>query len=242
MKILTHLLSTACLLGSVLSAGSLDKSFVMTAREPVIAGNTVLAAGTYVWKLLDSPSNLHIVEISNQKTGHVETTILALPKYRAVASQTNEVHFWETPSGVPPAVHTWFYPGDNFGQEFAYPKELIASFHPVAAHQALLVDRSVAAVLPPQSEPAKPLQLARVHAPVAKLATAALPAEAQQGSWAVVGGGAAAPTPAKHSHTIWDSVKNLPFTATLAPLIGLIGLVSLALFLMSYLKRHKQFS
>jgi hypothetical protein len=35
-----------------------------------------------VWKLLDSPSNRHIVEISNQETRRVEATILALPNYR----------------------------------------------------------------------------------------------------------------------------------------------------------------
>ena len=30
--------------------------------------------------------------------------------------------FWETPADQPTAVRAWFYPGDNFGQEFAYPK------------------------------------------------------------------------------------------------------------------------
>jgi outer membrane biosynthesis protein TonB len=30
---------------------------------------------------------------------------------------------WETPAGQPAALRAWFYPGDNFGQEFAYSKE-----------------------------------------------------------------------------------------------------------------------
>ena len=31
--------------------------------------------------------------------------------------------FWEVPAGQPKALRAWFYPGDNDGQEFAYPKE-----------------------------------------------------------------------------------------------------------------------
>jgi hypothetical protein len=33
-----------------------------------------------------------------------------------------EFQWWETPAGQPRALRAWFYPGDNFGQEFAYPK------------------------------------------------------------------------------------------------------------------------
>ena len=30
--------------------------------------------------------------------------------------------FWEVPAGQPKALRAWFYPGEEFGQEFAYPK------------------------------------------------------------------------------------------------------------------------
>jgi len=32
------------------------------------------------------------------------------------------IHFEERPSDQPEAIHSWFYPGDNFGLEFVYPK------------------------------------------------------------------------------------------------------------------------
>ena len=32
------------------------------------------------------------------------------------------LEFWETPEGNPVALRSWFYPGDNRGFEFPYPK------------------------------------------------------------------------------------------------------------------------
>lgn len=34
-----------------------------------------------------------------------------------------EIRFMETAAGTPPAVKTWWYPGDRAGYEFIYPKE-----------------------------------------------------------------------------------------------------------------------
>ena len=50
------------------------------------------------------------------------TTILAIPNYRLQPTGKTVFTFWETPPGQPKALRAWFYPGDNFGQEFAYPK------------------------------------------------------------------------------------------------------------------------
>ena len=34
----------------------------------------------------------------------------------------NIISFEERAAGAPEAVRAWFYPGDNFGHEFVYPK------------------------------------------------------------------------------------------------------------------------
>ncbi len=107
-------------------ADTWDKMTYMTINERVIAGNKVLEPGTYVWKLLDSPSDRHIVQIFNKDQTHLEETILAIPNYRLQPTGKTSFAFWETPAGVPKAVRAWFYPGDNFGQEFQYPKKLVA--------------------------------------------------------------------------------------------------------------------
>ena len=73
-------------------------------------------------KLLDSPSNRHIVQIFNADETQLQTTVLAIPNYRLEPTGKTQFQFWETPPGQPKALRAWFYPGDNFGQEFAYPK------------------------------------------------------------------------------------------------------------------------
>src|SRR5436305_7284124 len=57
---------------------------------------------------------------------HVEETLLAIRGSRLQPAGNPQCAFWETPAGVPKAVRAWFYPGDNYGQEFAYPKQLVA--------------------------------------------------------------------------------------------------------------------
>jgi hypothetical protein len=73
-------------------------------------------------KLMDSPSNRHIVQIFNEREDQLQTTVLAIPNYRLQPTGNTEFQWWETPAGQPKAMRAWFYPGDNFGQEFAYPK------------------------------------------------------------------------------------------------------------------------
>ena len=53
---------------------------------------------------------------------HLITTILAIPNERVRPTGKSVFAFWEVPAGQPKALRAWFYPGDNFGQEFAYPK------------------------------------------------------------------------------------------------------------------------
>lgn len=83
----------------------------------------VLPAGTYVFKLLDSQSDRHIVQILNADETHVYSTILAIPNYRLKATDKTVMTFAERATGDPQAIRAWFYPGDNSGQEFVYPKK-----------------------------------------------------------------------------------------------------------------------
>ncbi len=99
-----------------------NKKTILTVNEPIQLPNKVLPPGKYVMKLLDSPSNRHIVQVFNGDESQLQTTILAIPNYRLEPTGKTQFQFWETPPGQPKAMRAWFYPGDNFGQEFAYPK------------------------------------------------------------------------------------------------------------------------
>ncbi|NTW37728.1 MAG: hypothetical protein HGB17_16770, partial [Syntrophobacteraceae bacterium] len=81
-----------------------------------------MPAGTYVFKLLDSRTDRHIVQIFNERQDHVFSTILAIPNYRLRATDKTVITFRERPAGQPEALRAWFYPGNNWGQEFVYPK------------------------------------------------------------------------------------------------------------------------
>ena len=99
-----------------------NKKTILTVNEPIQVPGKVLQPGKYVMKLLDSPSNRHIVQIFNEREDQLQTTILAIPNYRLQPTGSTEFQWWEVPAGQPRALRAWFYPGDNFGQEFAYPK------------------------------------------------------------------------------------------------------------------------
>jgi hypothetical protein len=99
-----------------------NKKTILTVNEPIQVPGKVLQPGKYVMRLMDSPANRHIVQIFNEREDQLQTTVLAIPNYRLQPTGKTEFQWWETPAGQPKAMRAWFYPGDNFGQEFAYPK------------------------------------------------------------------------------------------------------------------------
>jgi len=192
-----------------------NKKTVLTVSEPIQVPNQVLPPGTYVIKLLDSPSDRHIVQIFNADENHLFTTILAIPNYRIQPTGKTVFSFWETPPGQPKALRAWFYPGDNFGQEFAYPKSAAAQIAAVTRQTVPTTEATQPAELPqaevtqtqPEPQPQEVAQNTPPRQPVAAPAPEPAPAPV------------AAAVP-----------QELPKTASPYPLIGFAGLFSLGLF------------
>jgi len=105
-----------------LRADDWDKATKVTFSESVQVPGKVLPAGTYVFKLLNSAADRHIVQIFNEDHSQLITTVLAIPNQRLEASGKTILTYHERPADQPMALAAWFYPGDTFGQEFAYPK------------------------------------------------------------------------------------------------------------------------
>lgn len=120
------ILMTLCVLGALIvpkaRADEWDKKTTLTFNEPVQVPGTTLSAGTYVFKLADS-SDRTIVQIWNEDETRLITTILAIADYREKTPDKTIVSFDERPTGQPEALKAWFYPGDNSGVEFVYPKQ-----------------------------------------------------------------------------------------------------------------------
>ncbi len=193
-----------------------NKKTILTVNEAIQVPNKVLPPGKYVIRLLDSPSDRHIVQIFNADETHLETTILAIPNYRLEPTGKTVFSFWETPPGQPKAMRAWFYPGDNFGQEFAYPKSTAVQIA-AAAHASVPTTEVI-------------MQSEMATAPVASINEEGkeTPMEAQtqvaQSTPAPAPEAAPAPEPT-------PAPAELPKTASPYPLVGLAGLLSLGVFL-----------
>ena len=125
IKVLFCLLAITMFGSTVLSSARADtwnKKTLVTFSQAVEVPGKVLPAGTYTFQLLDSPSDRHIVQIFNADGSQIIAPILAINNYRLEPTGETVMKFSERPGDSPEALRAWFYPGDNFGQEFVYPK------------------------------------------------------------------------------------------------------------------------
>jgi len=113
-----------CAVSTSARADQWDKKTILTVNQPIQVRNTYLEPGTYVFKLLDSQSDRHVVQIFNSDQSRIIDTVMAIPNYRMQPTGTSRFAFWETPPGTAKALRAWFYPGDNYGQEFPLSKNL----------------------------------------------------------------------------------------------------------------------
>lgn len=211
-----------------------DKMTKITVNETVRLPNMTLQPGNYSLRLLDATANRNVVEVRDEN-GKGLGLILALSNYRLVPKDKTVISYWETPPGQPRAIRAWFFPGDNYGQEFIYPKE-----------QASQIAGYTGGVLPDASADLKTAKVenfdesnSQPPAPVAEPAPAPAPAEvavapapAPQPEPQVIA--QATPPPAAPSVTPADSTpapSQLPQTGSELPIIGLIGVLSLAALL-----------
>jgi hypothetical protein len=185
-----------------------------------LAGWGVLPAGTYVFKILDSQSDRHIVQIFSQDELTVYATILAIPNYRLRATDKTVMTFRERPAGQPEALRAWFYPGRNWGEEFVYPKakalELAKETNTVVLYTAVDIPLEVAA---PITSVQEPVVVELKQAPVM-----AIKPTGQEVELAEV----VTPPPAQAEVAeVEVAQQTLPKTASPLPLIGLFGLLAL---------------
>ena len=147
-----------------------DKKTTVTFSGPVeIPGVNaqVLPAGTYVFKLLDSVSDRHIVQVFNKDEDHIYATILAIPNYRLQATDKTVITFSERATGQPQAIRAWFYPGDNSGQEFVYPKKRAIELAKITNQPVLYIPDEIApSIVAPVKAATEPPVIALREAPV----------------------------------------------------------------------------
>ena len=110
------LISAACV--PSLRASELDEKTIITLSGPLSVQGTILPAGQYVLKLQDAMYNRSAVSVFNMDETRLIATVLTIRAYRLRPTGKSVFSFYETAPGEPPALHMWFYPGDNAGLEF----------------------------------------------------------------------------------------------------------------------------
>jgi hypothetical protein len=217
--------------GSVAKADDWNRKTVVTLSGPIeipgvhLAGWGVLPAGTYVFKILDSQSDRHIVQIFNQDETVVYATVLAIPNYRLKATDKTVITFHERPAGQPEALRAWFYPGRNWGEEFVYPKakamELAKTTNTPVLFTPVEIPVEIAVPIKTVDEPVV-VQLKQ--APV----MAIKPTGEEVQLTAVVTPPPVEPVAATEPAQVAQvPIERLPDTASNLPLIGLCGLLAL---------------
>ena len=183
-----------------------NQKTIMTFSQPVeIPGRQALPAGTYVFKLLGSPGDQrNIVQIFSEDEKQIYATVIVIAIERPHAAENTIVTFAERATDSPQAIKVWYYPGHTIGHEFVYPKAR-------AIELAKAVNEPVPAVA---VEPAT----------VAELEKEPIVAETPKGEEVPV---AQAFGPVQVAEAL-PQTATLPKTASSLPLIGLIGLMSLA--------------
>jgi LPXTG-motif cell wall-anchored protein len=207
----------------------LDQRTFFTFSAPFeLPGGKVLPAGKYTFRIVDSPSNRHVVQILSEDGKQMHATILAIPAQRQDPPEDPEVRFMETAANAPPAVKTWWYPGRTIGHEFIYPKEQARRLAARQSEPVLTVETDVTS-----TEEMQTADLSRIDASgketdvaVTTETTTTRRTEAQPAPGRM-------PPPAP-TRTIDETLRveetrtALPKTASVLPLLGLIGLASLA--------------
>ena len=100
--------------------------------QPAEVPGAVLEPNTrYVIKVLDSPSERHVVQIYNDDESKMLTMFMCAADERTVTTDQTVFTFIETQPGYPMPIKEWFYPGHLDGLEFIYPKKQARQ---IAAH------------------------------------------------------------------------------------------------------------
>ena len=245
LRVLCCIAALTAFLAPRARADEQNKLTYLTFSGPVELPGVTLPAGTYMFKLADTMTNRHIVQVFDKDGRKLFATLLTIPNQRLEPSGQNIVLFAERPEGTPQAVKAWWYPGDTVGDEFVYPKSEALKIAQ-ATHEPVLAteDRSATdrermktaevgrvnesgTMTPEQANKPAPSTGATASSAPTGTTTAQPPATPAPSSAAPTGTSGQAST-ANQPKTQATRDRHLPKTASTLPLIELLSGLSFA--------------
>lgn len=190
--------------------GAVQRDTKLAVSEPTQVGPILLDPGSYTLRVHDFKGGkvqVTVVRDSDLKTMGTATAMRARRNLDTNQQADNQTQFTYTSYNGHPAVDTWYYPGDEWGEQFVYGKETIAANTgdvkvtqtpaPTASTSTMAESR------PPAPAPAPVVEERREETKTAEVAPAREPAPAPE-------------------------ARTLPKTASSTPLVALLGALSLA--------------
>ncbi len=110
-----------CMTTGAGAQNTFDRRTYFTFSGPVEVPGVTLPAGKYLFR--HPASDRSVVQVSSADAKTVYGMFFSIPAERVTPASEPEIRFMETAAGVPPAVKTWWQPGDRIGREFIYPRE-----------------------------------------------------------------------------------------------------------------------
>jgi hypothetical protein len=187
-----------------------DKATRITVNQPFEIPGMILPAGTYIIKIVDLAAERHVVRFLSEDESKIYATLIGIPDFRLVPTEKTAITFYESEMNRPRPLHSWFYPGYQYGIEFAYPEKRAMEIaktveEPVIAFKApeppAVVEEFLTEPLVEVTPEGEEVEVAAVYPEFTTVPEPELAAE------------------------FWQP-RTLPRTSTVFPLLGLIGLAA----------------
>lgn len=120
------LAAVGLLISPASQADPIKKATTVTFGAPTEIPGMVLPAGTYVMKVPDPYTHSDMVGFYDPNESHLYKLVRTVPAYRNFLVDRTVITFQERAAGAPEAINQWFYPDDNWGRQFVYPKVEVA--------------------------------------------------------------------------------------------------------------------
>jgi len=121
ISLIFGLVLAAAVVLPVVHADEINQATKVTFSQPVQIPGKTLPAGSYLIQLAGSVSDREIVQIFNERH-ELLATLFTIPRQRHEASGHAAFVLANQGQGTSETIVAWFYPGNDEGPEFLYPK------------------------------------------------------------------------------------------------------------------------
>jgi len=219
-----------------------DYRTFFTFSAPVTLPGVTLPAGTYLFRLADPTTGRKVINVLSADGKRSLAMLHTIPNQLLTAPRNAEVRFMETTATTPLPIKTWWYPGNAIGYEFIYPRSQALQLAKVTSEPVLT---TIADTQDFEKADLARVSSSGVPAPVVvtetPAAVAAATGRAQQGE--VAPRETTAVTQQARADVSAPAVARtrLPQTATMTPIVIMLGTAALIAGVLLMLWRRPQF-